>query len=51
MSSLHSPPNAPLYTCEIISNPRPLPMPYNCVLFQGSLLLPVSIVLYQLPEI
>ena len=33
------PPTCPLQACRISSNPRPLPMPYNCALFRASLLL------------
>ena len=35
----HHQPMHPLHACKIISNPWPLPMPYKCALFQGSLLL------------
>ena len=35
----HHLPMHPLHTCKIINNPRPLPMPYNWVLFVGSLLM------------
>ena len=35
----HHLPMHPLHTCKIITNPRPLLMPYNWVLFVGSLLI------------
>ena len=38
----HHPPMHPLHACKIITNTWPLPIPYSCAIFLGSLLLTVA---------
>ena len=47
LAKTHHPPTQPLHISKIITNPGPLPMPYNIVLFLGSLLLMKEMLPYE----